>query len=544
MKKRKLVPFLAITLVASLGVTACSFGGGAKDDKDTLVIASRSEPKELDTAKTTDGPSGIVTANVQEGLYRHAKDGKSVEPALVDGEPQVSADKLTYTFKIRDAKWSDGKPVRAQDFEFAWKRTLTPETAAEYAMILWDLKNGRAFNEKKTAKVEDVGVKALDDKTLEVKLEKPLPYLKNLLAFPMYLPQREDIVKQYGKDFAKNAKANVYNGPYKLVDWKQKQSLTLEKNENYWDAATVKTKKIEIKVMTDASAAINAYTTGQVQVANVGGDFIQKYKDDKEAVAIKEPTSAMMIMNQKNKFLANTKVRQALQLAFDSKEYQQGVLQDKSTAAGGLVPGNVKGNGKDLEKLFRESAPAEPKFDVTEAKRLLAEGLKELGMDKAPELELIGDDTTSAKRHGEYVKDSFKKNLGVDVKISSLPFQQRRDRTTNGQFDLVAFLWQGDYNDAMSYLDLFVTGGPFNYAKWSNKEYDALIKKAQENKSGDSQERLDAMIQAEKILLDEAVIIPEYYRTMTYLVKPTVKDMVFSSEGFGEELSFKWVQKK
>ncbi|TCP69259.1 peptide ABC transporter substrate-binding protein [Baia soyae] len=544
MKKRKLVPFLAVTLVASLGVTACSFGGdkGAKD-KGTLVVTDRAEPPNLDSAISSDSASRNVLANTQEGLYRHSKDGKSIEPALAEGEPKISPDKLTYTFKLRDSKWSDGKPVTAKDFEFAWKRALAPETASEYAFILHALKNGKGYNENKGKKAEEVGVKALDDKTLEVKLERVTPYFLDLVAFPNYLPQREDIVKQHGGKagkFAKEANTNVYSGPFKLTEWKHEQSYTMEKNDQYWDAKSVKLNKVVTKVMKDSSATINAYNTNQVQVTLLGTDYIPKYKDKKEAVSVAEGSSWYLEMNQKNKLLQNKKIRQALNLALDKKEFQSNVLQDKSVPAGGLVPPEIKANGNDANKLYREAFPEEPKFDATKAKGLFEEGLKELKLSQAPVLEMVTDDTTAAKRHGEYVKDAYKKNLGLEIKVSSVPFKQRLERGKKGEFDLLASGWHADYSDSLSFIDLFETGAPYNRGKWSNKEYDELVKKIRENTTGNVEDRLQNQRKAEQILLEDAGIVPEYYRSVYYMVKPEVKDMVFNSAGFGEEYSFKW----
>lgn len=537
MKKRKLISFLSLTLVASLVFSACNFGGTQTGpaDPNTLVMTEKSEPPNLDSAKSTDSASFIILGNAMEGLYRNAKDGKSVVPALAE-KTEISDDKLTYTFKLRDAKWSDGVPVKAQDFEYAWKRALNPETASEYAFILDPIKNASEYNAGK-AKAEDVGIKVIDDKTLQVTLKQPTPYFLDLLAFITYLPQRQDIVEKHGKKYATEANTMVYNGPFKLTQWNHNKNYVMEKNDQYWDKDTVKLQKIDTKILKEDAALVNAYETGQVQFAELSGDFIERYKDSPDVVTIVEPSSWYMEMNQTQDFFKNKKIRQAINLAVDKKTLVEGVLKNGSVPAGGLIPPGIKGNGtKEPDKIYREQFKADPQYDPAKAKQLFNEGLKELGLTKAPVVEMVTDDTPNAKRSAEFFKEQLAKNIGLQVNINSVPFKQRLELGKTGQFDLLLSGWNGDYNDPMTFIDLFMTGQPYNRGKWSNKEFDALVTKSRAN--GDFEQRLQDIAKAEQILIDEVGIVPLYYRSRSFLVKPEVQDLVLQQ--FGEDYSYKW----
>lgn len=541
MKKRKLGSFLSLTLVASLVLSACSFGGtdsangGPKDQ--TLVMTESAEPPNLDSAKSTDNASFKVLNNVMEGLYRLDKD-QIPQPGIASGV-EISPDKLVYTFKLRDAKWSDGVPVKAQDFEYSWKRALDPATASEYAYILEPVKNALEYNGGK-AKKEDVGVKALDEKTLQVTLKAPTPYFLGLLSFPTYLPQRQDIVEKYADKFALEAANNVYNGPFKLTAWNHNQNYVMEKNENYWDAANVKLTKVDTKILKDSQAVLNSYQTGQVHFGFLSGDFAQKFKSDKDAGVFVEASAWYLEFNQTKPFWQNKKIRQAINLAIDKNAYANGVLKDGSIPSGGLTPPQLKANGNDPTQKFREVFPAPPQFDPVLAKQLFADGLKELGLTKAPAIEYVADDTTNSKRQMEFVKEELRKNLGIEITLTPVPFKQRLERGRTQQFDILGSGWGADYDDPMTYVDLFTTGQSYNRGKWSNKEYDALVQKSKNN--ANFQERMEDLAKAEKILIDDHGIAPLYYRSRVYLLKSEVQGLVFHS--FGGELSYKWASIK
>jgi oligopeptide transport system substrate-binding protein len=538
-KRLKLTSLFAILLVTALVLSGCNMFGGTSNGggKEVLNLILRDEPPNLDSAKSTDVISFTLLNNVMEGLYRVGKDGNPVL-GLAAADPQVSPDKKTYTFKLRDAKWSDGKPVTAHDFEYAWKRALDPKTASEYAYILYPVKNAEAYNMGK-AKADDVGVKALDDKTLQVTLEQPIPYFLDLLTFPTYLPQRQDIVEKYGDKYALEAKNMVFDGPFVLTSWVHNQSLSAKKNDNYWDKNTVKLQQVNWQIVKDGATQINLYNTGKVDFTYLPTEFTDKYRNNPDIFTIKESSSWYLEMNQTEKLFQNEKIREAVSLAIDKKTMTDKVEKNGSIPAGGIVPPDIKASGLDDKKKYREINPDKVQYDPAKAKQLWQEGLKELGMtqDQVPPLHLLGDDGTGAKKDLAYMQDQLQRNLGAKIVIDSVPFKERLEREKHQQFDIAYSGWGADYNDPMTYLDLFTSDNSFNRGKWSNKEFDQLIAKSKQNP--DFKQRFYDLSKAEQILINQDHgIAPLYYRTRLGLKKPKIKDWYWHT--IGPEYSLKW----
>ncbi|TCS96911.1 peptide ABC transporter substrate-binding protein [Hazenella coriacea] len=531
-KRLRFSSLLAILLVAVLVLSACGGGSDSASNEQVLNMLEAQEPPGLDSAKTTDSVSFNILNNTMEGLYRIGQDGNPTLGIAAE-EPQESEDKLTYTFKLRDAQWSDGKPVTAHDFEYAWKRALDPATASEYAYILYPVKNAEKYNTQ-NGTADEVGVKAKDEKTLEVTLESPIPYFKDLLGFPTYLPQRKDIVEKYGDKYSLEAGNLVYNGPFVLSEWKHNQNFVLKKNTGYWDVKTVKLEQINFDIVKDGPTGINLYTTNKVDVAPIPGEFVDKYKDHKEKINVEQSSSWYLEMNQTKPAFQNKKIRQAITLGIDRDKYVNEILKNGSIPATGLVPVDIKLN--DTQK-YRDVAKFDAvRFDPAEAKKLWAEGMKELNMDPNQAFELVGDDTTGAKRNLEYVKEQLRVNVGANVKITSVPFKERLQRGKDGKFDILLSGWGADFNDPMTYVDLFTTGNSFNRGKWSNPEFDALVKKSKNN--ANFEERGQDLIKAEKIFLEDYGVAPIYFRGLIFLEKPHVKGLV--RHAIGPDYSYKW----
>jgi ABC-type oligopeptide transport system substrate-binding subunit len=531
-KNFKLFSVIAICLVAALSLSACNFGGKAgKGNEQVLTLPETQEPPSLDSAKSTDAVSGKILNNTMEGLMRIGKDGKLILGMAAE-EPKISDDKKTYLFKLRDAKWSDGKPVTAHDFEFAWKRALKPQTASEYAFILYPILNAGEYNKGKVSE-QSVGVKALDDKTLKVQLKAATPYFMDLLTFQTYMPQRKDIVEKYGDKFALEANTLVCNGPFVLSEWKHSQSFQYKKNENYWDKEVVKLQIVNTKIVKDNTTSLNLYKTGKLDLTILDAEFMNTYKNNPERFDIKESSSRYIEMNHKKPLFKNKKIRQAIVKAIDTKAMAERILNNGSVPAGALVAPVVKATDA---KTFREIAPDHLAFNPTEAKRLWEEGLKELGISNPDKIELLGDDHNVAKKMLTFVKEQLRTNLGANIVITSVPFKQRLVRSNNQQFDLVTTAWVPDYNDPMTFVDMFITGKSFNHGKWSNKEFDSLIKKSEDNPN--FEQRMSDLVKAEKILIDDAAIAPICYGAHRALKKPYVKDVIWHA--IGPEYSLKW----
>lgn len=532
---RKLYVTLALLLSVSLVLTACGgvqSGGDEKGaDKDQkLTLSITSEPPGLDSSKTTDTTSFDLLNNLMEGLYRLNKDNKP-EPAIAS-RVDISDDKKTYTFHLRDAKWSDDKPVTAKDFEFAWKRALDPKTASEYAFILYPIKNAEAFNNEEVT-ADKVGVKAIDDKTLKVELDTPIPYFLSLTAFPTYLPLREDIVEKHGKKYAQEPDLMVYNGPFVLEEWQHEQNLKLTQNESYWDRHAVNLTDVTFNIVKESSTGVNLYTSDETDLTQLDNALADAFKKSPEYTPITGSAGYFLQFNiNDNDFFANDKVRRAISYAIDRESLVKQVLKDGSKPAFALVPPTIYSSDN---KIFREEGTKGHQHNPSEAKRLLDEGMEELGIKDKPSITLLSYDD-HRKQIAVYIQEQLKINLGMDIKIDPQPSKQKIDREDNGDFEMTFAGWAADYNDPMSFLEIFMSTNPINVGHWKNGKYDELVRKSLTNP--DFKKRSKDLIEAEKILLEEAPIAPIHYEGKVYLQKQYVKDVV--RHPTGAELSLKW----
>jgi oligopeptide transport system substrate-binding protein len=545
--KKRFSFFLVLLLALSTFLAAC---GGGKDNNNAqggqggekpaekkeqvLNLLDSSEIPTLDSALATDQVSFIVLNNVMEGLYRLGKDNKPV-PGVAESY-EVSQDGKTYTFKLRkDAKWSNGDPVTAHDFEFAWKRVLDPKTKSEYAYIMYDIKNAEEANTGKVP-LDQVGVKALDDYTLKVELKNPVPYFVGLTAFGTFMPQNEKFVKAQGEKYGLEANTTLYNGPFVLSEWKHEQGWTYTKNPNYWDKDTVKLEKVNVKVVKDTATAVNLYETKQADRVGLTAEFVDKYKNDKNFHTKLDPSLFWLRMNTKKEPLNNVNARKAIAMAIDTQAMVDTLLNNGSIPAKFTVPKDfVTGpDGKD----FRDVNGDLVNYNPDEAKKLWEQAKKELGKDKFT-LELLNYDDDNAKKIGEYVKAQLEQNLpGLTINIKQQPFAQKLKLESNMQYDLSFSGWGPDYQDPMTFLQLWTSTSPHNETGWSNAEYDKLIKDAQTTLANDQQARWDAMLKAEKIVFEEMPIAPLYQRGAAYLQREYVKDFV--THTFGADYSLKW----
>ncbi|MBD0379162.1 peptide ABC transporter substrate-binding protein [Paenibacillus sedimenti] len=551
---------VALTLMGSVAIGCAKSGetptaSPAGDAKGTAAPAASNKPQEikinfsaeppvLDNSKSTANAAFTMINAFNEGLYREDKDGKPT-PGLAKDFPKISADGLTYTIDIRDnATWSDGQPVKAQDFVYSFKRTLDPATKAQYSFIVAWIKGGEAVTKAKTPedvkKAQDaLGVKAISDKQLEIKLEKPVAFFTGLLAFPVFFPQREDIVTKYGDKYGADADKVIGAGPFKLTKWEHEQTLELVKNDKYWDAANVKLTKATVNIVKDTNTGLNLYETDAADLTEIKGDQLKLYAGKPDSTPKRELTNAyVMYQTKKVPALANKKIRQALGMAIDRQAFVDTVLANGSVASTGLVPaGTADGAGGDFRKSAGET---QPKFDAAKAKQLFDEGLKELGVTALPKLKINADDTETAKKSLEFILAQWKQNLGFEAVANPLPHALRIELSSKKDFEMVLSLWGADYNDPMTFIDMWVTGGEFDEGDYSNPQYDALVKQAQTET--DASKRAKAMIEAEKILMDDQGITPLYFRTRAYVKKPNIEGLLLPS--FGKEWELKWTSVK
>lgn len=520
-----------LTVFAMVFLAACGAGGDSnKEAKDQVLNLGymASEPPSLDPAKATDDQSGIVLRHVMEGLANVDEEGNPT-PGVAE-KWEESKDGTKFTFHLRDAKWSNGDPVKASDFEYAWKHVLDPETAAEYANQLFYLKNGEKYNAGK-AKAEDVGVKALDDKTLEVELEKPTPYFVALTAFYTLLPVNEKVAKENDK-WHSEAKSYVSNGAFTLDEWKHDSKITLKKNKDYWQADKVKLTQINLPFHNDQKTAYQLYQSGELDAGNsntIPTDMTKKLLDDGKAKRKDKLGTYAYLYNVEEKPFNNAKIRKAFSMALDRQAIVDEILQNGAIPANGWVPKGMPDfdSGKDWTESHDEKY-IEPTPQAKEAKKLLKEGMKEEGWDKLPTVSLEYNTDEGHKKIAEAAQQMIKKNLGVDVKLSNSEWKVFLEKLNTGDFQMARYGWLPDYIDPMSYMDMWVTGDGNNSTNFSNKEYDKLIKEAKS--TNDQKKRMAALHKAEDILMDEMPFAPVYYYAEVYQHKDNVKNIIIKKD--------------
>ncbi|MGE0994041.1 peptide ABC transporter substrate-binding protein, partial [Bacillus sp. GMa5/2] len=546
MKKKKMKKLTAVVvpvLAMSMALTACSTSGGDKktstnsssggDSKSEGKLAAkqvlnRTETNEIptmDTSKNTDTLGSQILGNTMEGLYRLDKDNKPI-PAAAESSTK-SEDGKKYTFKLRkDAKWSNGDPVTAKDFAYAWQRLLDPKTAAEYAFIAFPIKNAEAVN-KGEKPVAELGVKAVDDYTLEVELEQAVPYFLNLVAFPSYYPLNEKFVKEKGDKYGLESDTTVYNGPFVLTDWKHEQGWKLKKNDQYWDKKTVKLDEINYSVVKEVATKVNLYDTGSIDFTLLSGEFVDKYKSNKEEYGeYSEASTFFLRLNQKRNGqdtpLKSKKLREAIALSIDKKGLANVILNNGSKATDQLVPkGLATGpDGKDYQDTFKNGL----KYDPKKGAAAWEAAKKELGKDQVT-IELLSYDDGTAKKIADYFKDQIEKNLkGVTVNTKIQPFKQKLKLESAQDYEVSFAGWSPDYSDPMTFIDMFESKSPYNQMSYSNPKYDEMVAKAGNELLSDPKKRWETLGKAEKLFLEEdAGLIPLYQTGRAYVMKPNVK---------------------
>lgn len=520
--KRKKSHLMVMALVTSLLLTACNNKENKSDKeakKQVLNVTVSEEIPSLDTVKTMDGTSAHVMQNIFEGLY--VLDDQDQPIPAVAKSFKRSEDGKKYTFDLRkDAKWSNGDNVTANDFMFAWKRAINPETASQYAYMLFYVKNAKEIN-KGTVPLAELGVKVINDYKLEVELEQPIPYFLQLLALPIYLPQHESFLKEQGKNYALEPSNLLYNGPFILEKWKHEQEFQLKKNATYWDEKKVKLDEINFQIVKDTMTAVNLYEAGNLDRVPINSQFVDKYKGDKELHMSSEPAIAMLRFNEKNSALANKKVRQAISFALNKEDFVAHFINNGAKPATGLVPvGHIN---EETGKNFREENGNLSLYDVQSAKKNWEEAKKELGVEQV-NFEFLTFEQDNAKRMAEYIKGDLEKNLqGLTIQIKQQPFKQKLQLEQTGDYDITMANWGPDYKDPISYLELFTTGNQNNKMNYSNRHYDELIKKAKSDLVLDQKKRWEALQEAERILLGDAAVAPLYQMGSAYVQKDYVR---------------------
>ena len=495
-------------------------GGGGGGESKLLNINLTAEVPDLNSVTTTDSVSFNVLTNLMAGLYRLDQDQKPI-PEMAEGV-ETSSDGLTYEFTLRDGvQWSNGDPVVAEDFRYAWLKALDPETAATYAYIISTfVKGADAYNTKK-GDPQDVAIEAPDDKTLRVVLNAKSPFFLQLTSFGTYFPQQQQFVEQQGDNYAQDGESLLYNGPYTMTAGTAGggQTVVLKKNDRYWDKDNVAVETINGRIVKENDTAINLYEGGELDLTFLEGNKVQQYEDGPDFFRRVEPFTVYGRLNQKAPGLDNINIRKALMIGFDREGLTEQILQDGSVPAYGYVPPAITpGPGN---QTFREANGDLVPQDVESARALWEKGVEEIG-GEVPKLTMLFSDDSSQRDMATYMQDQYKKNLGVDLDVEIVTFDAALDRVDQEDYQInYAFGWIGDYDDPMTFLDLYLSDSPFNNSFFENEEYDRLIKGAQTE--SDTDKRMQMMLDAEQILIEEAGTVPVYYAVYAGVKKPYFK---------------------
>ncbi len=540
MKMKKLSMLLMSVMLAGGVLAACgndSSNGEAGEGEAAgkiLRYNNGKEPTSLDPPIGFDQISYDIVNNAFEGLARLGKDDKP-EPAMA-AEWKVSDDGLVYTFTLRDGvKWSNGDPVKASDFEFAWKRLLNPETASDAAFLAYPIVGAEDYNSGKGS-ADAVGIKAKDDKTLEVTLRHPAAWLVQMTASPAFFPVHQATVEGNAQ-WAGEASTIVSNGPFTITEWKHEEELKMVKNKDYWDAGTVKLGGVTYKMVNDTNTAYQLFTTGELDTTgSIPADMADQLFADGKVKVEESAGTAFYRFNTTMEPFTNKSIRQAFVAAVDRQQLVDLVLRQKHKPAVGFVsPGLEDAAGGD----FRDVGGDLIGFDAAKAKELLAAGMKEAGYSALPPITLTYSTNDVNQKVAQALQAMFKDNLGVEVKLESKESKVMTAEQKALQLQLSRSSFLPDFADPINFLDGFQSDNPFSRTGWKNDKFDELIQGAYEQ--ADEKQRYEMMHEAEKILMDDAPILPLYYYNSVNLESDKLSGVVRHAFGF---IDFKWAELK
>ena len=488
-----------------------------------------SELESLDPAKADDTASEEQIANTYEGLYRLGKNSK-VEPGVAVSS-SVSKDGLTWTFNLRkNAKWSNGDPVTADDFVYAWRRQVDPKTASSQVNNYQGIKNAIKISEGKK-KVKTLGVKAEGKYKLVVQFETPVPYFKVVTAISLK-PLDSKAVNKYGKKYGTKSEYAVYNGPFTSAGWTG-SSLTwkLAKNKYYWDAKNVKLDSVNYSVQKTPSTDYNLYQTGKLDAAILDTQAAKSMKGKKGYTVLTLGNTTYLSYNyKKEKMFRNANLRRALSMAINRKQLLA-TIGDYNTQATTFSATNVVLDDENFADYVEKHDTDNNKYveyDKTEAQKYFKKALKELKTKKIS-FTLMADDDDSYKKQTEFIQSALTEAFGdqISVSVSNLPKTTRVARQLAGKYQVVLGGLTSDFPDPYHFLSYMTSGQAYNFGKWTNKSYDKAVKASL---TMNKQKRKAALLKAEQIIINQQPISPLYHMGQAWMIRPNIKNLVFNGE--------------
>ena len=521
--RKKLV---AVLLAGAMALTLAACGGGGEkqvsasagktvdgnvlDDEQTYNTYLQSEPTTLDSVKGNDTYGWSILVNIMEPLTRvEDQDGKDVRVPAGAESWESNEDGSVWTFHLRDNKWADGQDVTAEDYAYGIRQALDPNSGSLNGYLITCIKNGAAVNSGEMD-ASELGVKVIDDKTLEITLENPTPYFISLTDTRAMLPMRQDIVEQYGDTYGAEATNIVGNGPFKVDTWTHNSEIILKKNENYWNAENVYLDTVNFKIINDESALYNSFDNGSIDSVSVGSTEWEQRFDSKQDVERKDFNSTGIrfhFYNTQDPLFQNENIRKAFSAAIDRDDVIQTIFQGFHTPYAAWVPQPVSigdlGNYREIAGDMEDTISGDPK-------ELLLKGMEELGLGNDPSSLTVtftlGGTTQWLKTYGEYFQQVFHDKLGVNVVVDQHEWGTFQSKTNSGDYQMAYMVWTIDYNDPYSMLEVMKSTAGSVPTFWTNEEYDELLNQA--SVEMDDQKRAELMKEAEHLMLSEAPICP------------------------------------
>ena len=527
-----------VALMVALAWASSATGGGSPVGRaidfetKTITRALVQEPPQLDSTRATDQVSIFVLGHIMEGLLRYDASNRLV-PGVAE-RWDVRPDGATFWLRD-DARWSDGRPVTAHDFAFAWRTILDPANASEYAFILYYLKNAEAINAGRMPP-EALGVTAAGDLVLEVEFERPVAFFDKLVAFAVYFPVREDFYVSRDGRYGADAEDLLYNGPFMMTRWAHGAHVRLEKNPHYWNRDTVQLNVIDMPYVTsDTGAVVNLFKDGSIVSATLGAEQLDDAMKLRWNLGRYSDGSVFYLdFNfRPERLTSNLHLRKALQYINDPGELVNKVIALPGyQPAVSLFPAWLTG----VERSFRqEYPPLAITPDLETARQHLELAKRELGVAELPPLVLLTGDAPIANKQAEYFQNLFSRALGIEIRIDKQIFKQRLEKMTSGDFDIVAAGWGPDFADPLTYGDLYASWNGNNRGKYNNPELDEQVRIAQN--SVDPKTRMDAFGEIQRILIEDAVHLPNYERGTVYVQDPQLKGVVYRAVGTDPDYS-------
>lgn len=545
-----LLTFFFITVACSSNTTDGDNGnqeanndtnGGALSDEQVLRLTETDEIRSMDTSFATDSISHGATNRVFSGLITYEDD--ELTPELAEDMPEANEDNTEYTFKLRDdAVWSNGEPIIADDYVYSWRRALDKDYESQYDYIFEaaHIKNAATITDEDSdlyGKTEELGVEAVDDYTLKVTLDEPTPpqYFNSLMQYTPFYPLNEEFVEEQGDDYAKEPENLIYSGPFVLDEWDHGSGWTLKKNEDYFNADQITLDKVEYQVVKDTKTALKLYENGEIDNVKLTAEDVENYRDDPE---FHEKLGLYVYYwdfdrNNVPEF-ENENLRKAFFYAIDRDSAADVILNDGSEGANYIVPKEFA-EGPDGEDFHAEGSTADiadyPETDKEKAQEYWEKAKKELDIEDL-DIEYMTTDESTTEELADYYVNELEETLdGLNITINKQPFKSYLDMTANGEAELAAGVgWKADYEDPISFLELFTTGNSINTFGLSDEKYDSMIEKA--GKLGDEPEkRWELLQEAEQYLIDKAMIIPTYQEGEAELTKDYVSGNIDQVKG-------------